>query len=38
MSETIIKKYLELSQDDGSAHKFYEVCVDGCDMTIRYAR
>jgi len=38
MSETITKKYLELSQDDGTAHKFYEVCVEGCDMTIRYGR
>ena len=38
MSETVTKKYLELSQDDGSAHKFYEVCVDGCEMSIRYGR
>jgi predicted DNA-binding WGR domain protein len=38
MSETITKKYLELSQDDGAAHKFYEVCVEGCDVSIRYGR
>lgn len=38
MSETIKKTYLELSEDTGVAHKFYEVCVEGCDMTIRYGR
>ena len=38
MSETIIKKYLELSEDTGAAHKFYEVTVDGCEMSIRYGR
>ncbi|GAA2519427.1 WGR domain-containing protein [Winogradskya humida] len=30
--------YLELSEDNGSAHKFYEVTVDGTDLTIRYGR
>lgn len=30
--------YLELSEDSGSAHKFYEVTVDGADLTIRYGR
>jgi outer membrane protein assembly factor BamB len=30
--------YLELSEDSGSAHKFYEVTVDGTDLTIRYGR
>ncbi|CAA6816395.1 MAG: FIG00814329: hypothetical protein [uncultured Sulfurovum sp.] len=38
MSETIEKKYLELSEDTGAAHKFYEVTVEGCDMSIRYGR
>lgn len=30
--------YLELSQDDGVSHKFYEVTVEGTEMTIRYGR
>ncbi|GAB1646229.1 WGR domain-containing protein [Krasilnikovia sp. MM14-A1259] len=30
--------YLELSEEAGSAHKFYEVTVDGTDVTIRYGR
>ncbi|OEJ27404.1 molybdenum metabolism regulator [Streptomyces agglomeratus] len=30
--------YLELSQDDGSAHKFYEVTVDGTAVLVRYGR
>ncbi|TDO42174.1 WGR domain-containing protein [Paractinoplanes brasiliensis] len=30
--------YLELSEESGSAHKFYEVTVDGTDLTIRYGR
>src|SRR4051812_20934329 len=30
--------YLELSQEDGGAHKFYEVTVDDLAMTIRYGR
>ena len=32
------KVYLELSQDDGVSHKFYEVIVEGTQMTIRYGR
>ena len=32
------KTYLELSEDEGVSHKFYEVTVDGCDLTIRYGR
>jgi predicted DNA-binding WGR domain protein len=36
MSET--KTYLELSEDAGSAHKFYEVTVNGQDVTIRFGR
>src|SRR5690242_9569257 len=35
MSQTT---YLELSEDSGSAHKFYEVTVDGYEMSIRYGR
>ena len=38
MSENSKKTYLELSEDEGVSHKFYEVTVDGCDMTIRYGR
>jgi predicted DNA-binding WGR domain protein len=30
--------YLELSEDSGSAHKFYEVTVDGTELTVRYGR
>ncbi|MFD8553923.1 WGR domain-containing protein [Streptomyces fradiae] len=30
--------YLELSQDGGGAHKFYEVTVDGQVVTVRYGR
>ncbi|MFI2645223.1 WGR domain-containing protein [Streptomyces sp. NPDC018610] len=30
--------YLELSQDGGGAHKFYEVSVDGQVVTVRYGR
>ena len=30
--------YLELSEDSGSAHKFYEVTVDGTELTIRFGR
>ncbi|MEV6794723.1 WGR domain-containing protein [Streptomyces sp. NPDC051320] len=30
--------YLELSQDDGGAHKFYEMTVDGTTVTVRYGR
>ncbi|MYW00956.1 WGR domain-containing protein [Streptomyces sp. SID3343] len=36
MSET--RTYLELSEDDGGAHKYYEVVVDGADVTITYGR
>ncbi|MGQ4425333.1 WGR domain-containing protein, partial [Streptomyces violaceoruber] len=32
------RTYLELSQDDGSAHKFYEVTVQGQVVTVRYGR
>ena len=35
MAETT---YLELSEEQGVSHKFYEVTVDGCDLTIRYGR
>ncbi|MGG8407517.1 WGR domain-containing protein [Streptomyces sp. 12297] len=30
--------YLELSQEDGGAHKFYEVTVDGTAVSVRYGR
>jgi len=30
--------YLELSEENGVSHKFYEVTVNGCEMTIRYGR
>ncbi|MET3987050.1 WGR domain-containing protein [Streptomyces sp. PvR034] len=30
--------YLELSQEGGGAHKFYEVTVDGTDVSVRYGR
>jgi predicted DNA-binding WGR domain protein len=30
--------YLELSQEGGGAHKFYEVTVDGTTVTVRYGR
>ena len=32
------KIYLELSEDAGSSHKFYEVVIDDCTVTIRYGR
>lgn len=32
------RTYLELSQDTGVSHKFYEVIVDGAIMSIRYGR
>lgn len=32
------KVYLELSEDNGSSHKFYEVIVDGNELTVRYGR
>ncbi len=33
-----MKAYLELSEEQGVSHKFYEVTVEGCDLTIRYGR
>jgi len=36
MAKDII--YLELSEAEGVAHKFYEVTIEGCDVTIRYGR
>lgn len=35
---TVTTTYLELSEEGGSAHKFYEVVVDGTEVTIRYGR
>ena len=32
------KTYLELSEVDGSSHKFYEVIVNDTQLTIRYGR
>lgn len=32
------RTYLEFSAPDGSEHKFYEVVVDGAELTIRYGR
>ena len=32
------RTYLELSQDEGVSHKFYELVLDGCDVTVRYGR
>ena len=32
------KTYLELSEDNGGSHKFYEVVVSGSEVTIRYGR
>lgn len=32
------RTYLELSEDGGSAHKFYEVTVVGNSLTVRYGR
>lgn len=32
------KTYLELSESDGTSHKFYEVTVDGTELTVRYGR
>lgn len=32
------RTYLELSEEQGVSHKFYEVVVDGTTMTIRYGR
>jgi len=30
--------YLELSQESGGSHKFYEVIVENCELTIKYGR
>ncbi|MFH8800778.1 WGR domain-containing protein [Streptomyces sp. NPDC017936] len=35
---TVSRTYLELSQEGGGAHKFYEVAVDGQVVTVRYGR
>jgi predicted DNA-binding WGR domain protein len=32
------RTYLELSEDDGKSHKFYEVVIDGAKLTIRFGR
>mmetsp|Transcript_4735 Transcript_4735/g.13231 ORF Transcript_4735/g.13231 Transcript_4735/m.13231 type:complete len:487 (+) Transcript_4735:99-1559(+) len=32
------RTYLELSEEGEGSHKFYEVTVDNCDVTIRYGR
>jgi outer membrane protein assembly factor BamB len=32
------KTYLELSEESGSSHKFYEVTLDGAEITIRFGR
>ncbi|MGY0230700.1 WGR domain-containing protein [Longispora urticae] len=31
-------RYLELSENDGGSHKFYEVRIDGTELTIRFGR
>lgn len=33
-----VRTYLELSEDDGGSHKFYEVVVSNKTLTIRYGR
>lgn len=38
MSEQQSRTYLELSEEGGGAHKFYEVVVDGSEVRIRYGR
>ncbi len=38
MSDSIEKTYLELSEEEGVSHKFYEVTVNGVEVTIRYGR
>src|SRR5207249_2439495 len=35
---SVTRTYLELSQDGGGAHKFYEVTVAGLTVTVRYGR
>ncbi|MBO8186477.1 WGR domain-containing protein [Streptomyces spirodelae] len=37
-ASTVSTTYLELSQEGGGAHKFYEVTVDGQAVTVRYGR
>ena len=37
-SVTTETTYLELSEDDGGAHKFYEITVAGTDVLVRYGR
>jgi predicted DNA-binding WGR domain protein len=37
-ASTVSSTYLELSQEGGGAHKFYEVAVDGHVVTVRYGR
>jgi outer membrane protein assembly factor BamB len=37
-SAEVSRTYLELSQEDGAAHKFYEVTVAGLVVTVRYGR
>src|SRR5258706_11750212 len=32
------RTYLELSEDSGSSHKFYEVVVNGLEIAIRFGR
>src|SRR5215470_16835750 len=32
------RTYLELSEEGGSSHKFYEVVVNGLELSIRYGR
>ncbi|MFO0610487.1 MAG: WGR domain-containing protein [Polyangiales bacterium] len=38
MATTEQKTYLELSEEGGGAHKFYEVTVKGSKVTVRYGR
>ena len=33
-----VRTYLELSENDGGSHKFYEVVISGKQLTIRYGR
>lgn len=32
------RSYLELSEEGGGSHKFYEVVIEGTTLTIRYGR
>ncbi len=38
MEADMQKFYLELSEEGGGSHKFYEVVVDGVKMSVRYGR